>query len=62
MLKSTTYKDVLKGQALAEKLSQELNIPIRYISVIEKVVKDLPDNLEGEIFPIKLYLREEWMV
>lgn len=62
MLKSTTYKDVLKGQALAEKLSQELNIPIRYISVIENVVKDLPDNLEGEIFPIKLYLREEWMV
>ncbi|WP_026894736.1 tyrosine-protein kinase family protein [Clostridiisalibacter paucivorans] len=62
LLKSTTVEDVLKGQKLAKELSERLNIPIRYTSVIEKVAKDLnPDEIEGEIFPIKMYMREEWM-
>lgn len=62
MLKSTSYEDVLKGQVLAEKLSEKLNIPIKYVVALENVVKDLPSDLKGEIFPIKLYMREEWMV
>lgn len=62
MLKSTTYEDVLKGQALAEKLSEKLNIPIKYVVALENVVKSLPSDLKGDIFPIKLYMREEWMV
>src|SRR5690606_23023884 len=55
LLKSTTYKDVLKGQTLAEELSHQLNIPIKYVSALEHVAKDLPANLTGQIFPIKLY-------
>ncbi|GFN36499.1 nucleotide-binding protein [Tepidimicrobium xylanilyticum] len=62
MLKSTTIEDVLRGQELAEKLSQEANLPIKYISAIESVAKELPKDLEGEIFPMTLYMREEWMV
>lgn len=62
MLKSTTIEDVLRGQELAEKLSQEANLPIKYISAIERVAKELPKDLEGEIFPMTLYMREEWMV
>lgn len=62
MLKSTTVSDVLKGQELAEKISENLDIPIKYISVIENVAKKLPKNLQGEIFPITLYMREDWMV
>ncbi|QQY79342.1 ATP-binding protein [Keratinibaculum paraultunense] len=62
MLKSTTVEDVLKGQEVALEVSKMTNIPIKYISVIEKIAKDLPDNLEGEVFPITLYMREDWMI
>lgn len=62
MLKSTTVDDVLRGQELAEEVSQVINIPIKYISCIEEVAKKLPRNLKGEIFPMKLYMREDWMV
>lgn len=62
MLKSTRIEDVLKGQKLALELSEKANIPIRYISAIEDVAKELPDNLEGEIFPMTLYMREDWMI
>lgn len=62
MLKSTTCEDVLKGQILAEKLAEKLNIPIKYVVALENVAKELPSNLKGEIFPIKLFMRQEWMV
>ena len=62
MLKSTTTIDVLRGQELALELSRKVNIPVRYISTIDRVAKKLPDNLEGKIFPMTLYMRDEWMV
>ena len=62
MLKSTTVEDVLRGQKLALEVSQRVNIPIKYISAIENVARELPKNLEGEIFPMTLYMREEWMI
>jgi len=62
MLKSTTTSDVLRGQTLAQELSKEAGIPIKYISVIEDIANELPNNLEGEVFPITLYMRDEWMI
>ncbi|MBS4538278.1 ATP-binding protein [Clostridium sp. D2Q-11] len=61
LLKSTTVEDVLRGQELCKEVSEELNIPIKYISCIESVAKELPEDLDGEIFPIKMYMREDWM-
>lgn len=62
MLKSTTVEDVLKGQKLALEVSQKTGIPIRYIAALENVARDLPSDLIGEIFPINLYMREDWML
>ncbi len=62
MLKSTTASDVLNGQELAQKVSENLHIPIKYISVIENVAKSLPNNLQDKVFPMTLYMREDWMV
>ena len=62
MLKSTTVGDVLKGQELCEGVSKKLDIPIKYIVALKDVAKQLPTNLQGEIFPIKLYMREDWML
>lgn len=61
LLKSTTIDDVLKGYELAKQVSMETNIPIIYNSALESIASKLPKDLEGEIFPIKLYMREEWM-
>lgn len=61
MLKSTTVEDVLYGQELVEKVSEITNLPIKYVVALEHVAKDLPQDIQGEIFPIKLYMREEWM-
>lgn len=62
LLKSTTVDDVLKGQELALKVQEETGIPIKYISVLKSVVPNLPTNLQGEIFPIDLIMRDEWML
>lgn len=62
MLKDTTADDVIRGNELAKELSELANVPIKYNVALQSIVKDLPDNLEGQIFPIELYMREEWMI
>lgn len=61
LVRSTTVDDVLKGQKLVEQVSRQYNIPVKYIVCLEELVPQLPEDLEGEIFPIKLYMREAWM-
>lgn len=61
MLRYTSVEDILRGQELCSLASKELNIPIKYISAIESVTKELPSDLEGEILPIKMIMREDWM-
>lgn len=61
LIKSTTVEDILKGQELVKEVSRLCNIPIRYVACLESIVDELPKDLEGEIFPIKLYMREDWM-
>lgn len=61
LLRETDVTEVLKGQQLAMEVSKTLNIPIKYISAMEKVTRQLPTDLEGAILPIQMYMREEWM-
>jgi hypothetical protein len=61
LLRYTTVEDVLYGQELVEKVSKELDIPVRYVSTLEKIAEDLPEGLQGEIFPIQMYMRPEWL-
>jgi len=62
LLRDTTADDVLKGQDVCEGVSQALQIPIKYVCILEKVAQTLPtDKIKGEIVPIKMYMREEWM-
>lgn len=62
MLKATEVEDVLKGQEVAREVSKVLDIPIVFTSCLEKLVDQLPDDIDGEIIPIKMYLRDEWML
>ncbi|MCC3870386.1 ATP-binding protein [Terrisporobacter mayombei] len=61
LLRETTVDDVLKGQEVVSEISKIKNIPIKYVCCLESLVDKLPKDLEGDILPIKLYLREEWM-
>lgn len=61
LLRDTTLEDVEKGQLLVKSVSEALNIPIKYVSAIEKVAQTIPSDYDGEVLPIKMYMREEWM-
>lgn len=61
LLRETTIEDIFKGQEVVKEVSKIKNIPIKYVCCLESLVDKLPKDLEGDILPIKLYLREEWM-
>jgi CobQ/CobB/MinD/ParA family nucleotide binding protein len=61
LLRDSTIEDVLVGQKLMKEVSNKLNIPIKYVSTLENVAKELPETIEGEVFPINMYMREDWM-
>lgn len=60
-IRETTVEDVLRGQKLVEEVSKIKNIPVKYTACFEKIAKNLPSDIKGEVFPIKLYMREDWM-
>ena len=61
MLHDTKVEDIELGNKLVKEIANELNIPIKYTVCKENLCQYLPDKLEGEIFPIQIYMREDWM-
>lgn len=62
LLKSTTVSDVEYGHELVQEVSWEIDIPIRYETAMMNVVdKILNKDIIEKLFPINLYMREEWM-
>lgn len=61
LLKETTVEDVLYGQELCLKISRKYDLPIRFIACRSEVCKNLPKDMEGEVFPLKIYMRSDWM-
>jgi len=60
-LKSTAEEDVMRGVDLVNKVSKELNIQVKYHTAINKIAYEINKNEGIEVFPIELYMREEWM-
>jgi hypothetical protein len=61
MMRSTTLEDVLYGQKLTDEVSKELGIPVKYVSCIPEVAKELPEDLKNKCLTINLIMREDWM-
>lgn len=62
MLKDTTVEDVEFGHELTKKVSWETDIPIRYEAVIKSTAEKIKnEEILEKLFPINLYMREEWM-
>lgn len=56
----TKLEDILRGQALTEKVSEMTGLPIKYIVAERKFVDLLPEGMQGEIFPIDIYMKKPW--
>lgn len=65
LIKETMPEDIRKGYELALGVSEALNIPVKYNCCVEHLVADLTDKTRDlddfNIFPMKLYMREDWM-
>lgn len=62
MLKATTIEDLEKGQEICREVSKARNIPIKFVSCMESLVDQIPEDFEGEIIPLSLMLRDQWMM
>lgn len=62
LLKDTSVEDIIRGYELALDVEKESKIPLKYIPVLKDIVPQLPDYIKDKVFPIDLYMREEWMV
>ncbi len=60
LCQDTTINDILKGQKLCEEVSKELSLPIKYVVTHVDLVDKLPKDIQGEIFPIKIYMKKPW--
>ncbi len=62
LLKKTTVEDVERGHKLTKEVSRLTGLPIKYESVIESVAENISNlDIKNKIFPIKLFMREDWM-
>lgn len=61
LLKSTSIEDITRGQELAEKVADKLNIDVRYTTCMKELADLLPEDLKEIYFPIGMHLREDWM-
>ncbi len=57
---NTTLEEIIKGQKLCEDVSVALGLPIKYMVVEKKFVDMLPKGLQGEVFPIDIYMKKPW--
>ncbi len=62
LLKATSVEDVIRGNCLAKEVSEKTGLPLLYNAALSHLIPQLPENLEGTLFPIELYLRDEWML
>lgn len=61
MLEHTTEAYVERGNDVCRRVSELIDIPIRYVAVLAAVAPDIPGSIAGELIPIAMHLREAWM-
>lgn len=59
--KETTIENIKEGYPLVKKASEELNLPIKFIAIYDKLLPlNSNNNFEEEIFPVELYMNTPW--
>lgn len=58
LLRETKCEDILYSQEIISRVAKELNLKIIYTAVLSTLNCR---NLEGEVIPLNLYLRKDWL-
>lgn len=62
LIRETTVATLQEGDVVLKKVSEVTGVPIKYVSYINELIKEtLPASINGEMFPLKFYMRKEWM-
>lgn len=56
----TTQEDILRGQEIVKEVSKITDLPIAFTAIREDLVEELRDKIEGEIFPLRLFMLPPW--
>jgi len=59
-LRETCCEDVRTGALVVAEAAHKMGLPILYTGIYEKIVKECK-GLAGEIIPLTLYLRKNWL-
>lgn len=61
LVRETTMEDILRGDRLVKKLQKETDILVRYVSAMEHLASKIDASVAGEVLPLHLMMRAEWM-
>lgn len=61
LVRETTEETLKEGENILFEVSKETGIPVKYTSYIENIIECKPKNIKTELFPMKFFMREEWM-
>jgi len=56
----TEVCDIIRGQSVVEEVSNELGLPVTYISGMPDLLEKLPDDYKAKAFPLKRYMNPPW--
>jgi hypothetical protein len=57
----TELKHIMEGNKIVKEVSERTGLPIRYTTIRVDLVDKLTENVEGEIFPIEVYMLPPWI-
>jgi predicted aconitase len=57
----TTAEDVIRGQKIIREASERLGIPVRYTCIREDLAQKLPEEVLGDLFTLKMYMKPAWL-
>lgn len=60
LIHETTAGNIIEGNKIIIKASQASHIPIRYTSYIAEETELRQEDVAGELFPMKYYMRKDW--
>lgn len=61
LVRETTEETLKEGENILFEVSKETGIPVKYTSYIENIIECKSKNIKTELFPMKFFMREEWM-
>jgi hypothetical protein len=57
----TSAEDVIRGQRIIREASERLGIPVRYTCIREDLAQKLPEDVLGDLFTLKMYMKPAWL-